>query len=221
MLSEPAHGLSGFGRDFFGNSHNQPDAGVLWISLVLERDICCSTTRMAKFGAEPWHATTVVRQGRPLALVEAGQGHPCGGLAVPQEAGRVTPLGPRQADESRLIPPCRSIDTLPYWPSILRNSVRAGSWRSCSTATATGFGRSAARGCRPARRPACPTGFLTTSGGRRFATSSGPASHGPPRWRWSGTRRSRSTGDTPLSTRGCYARLPRRSTVPRAQFRAQ
>ena len=47
-----------------------------------------------------------------------------------------------------------------------------------------------------------------------------PESHGPPRWRWSGTRPRASTGDTPSSTRGCSARLPRKSMTPWAQFRA-
>ena len=46
---------------------------------------------------------------------------------------------------------------------------------------------------------------------RPSATSSAPACHEPPRWRWSATRPSRSIGGTASSTRRCSTSAPRSS----------
>ncbi len=80
--------------------------------------------------------------------------------------------------------------------------------RTCSIGTGNPSGTSAAPGCRPARRPAYQDASCTTSAGPPCATSSGPACRARQPWRWSGTRRSRSTAAMPSS-------MPARSGPPR------
>jgi hypothetical protein len=63
--------------------------------------------------------------------------------------------------------------------------------------------RSAARGSPRARTPRFPVASLTISGGRPSATSSGPGSLVPRRWRWSDTRPRACTVATPSSRKGC------------------
>ena len=63
--------------------------------------------------------------------------------------------------------------------------------------------------------------FRTTSAEPRSATSSARAFHVPRQWRWSDTKRKRSTDATRSSMPVRCVRPPRRSTAPRAQFRAQ
>lgn len=86
-----------------------------------------------------------------------------------------------------------------------------GSCHSCSIAREIEFAISALRGRPPATRRDARVGFRTTSGGRRSGTSNATAYRAQRQWRWSVTRRKRSTAATPSSMTACSERRRRRS----------